>query len=46
VADIRQTEQRVKQAGYRTFNHASYDPGERFYFLDADNIEYEVVCYG
>jgi len=45
VSDIRQCEQRVTDAGYSTFNHSSYEPGERFYFYDADNIEFEVISY-
>lgn len=45
VEDIRQCEARVTAAGYTTFNHSSYDPGERFYFLDSDNIEFEVISY-
>ena len=27
------------------FNHGDYDPGRRFYFLDPDGIEYEVISY-
>jgi hypothetical protein len=27
------------------FSHDDYDPGRRFYFLDPDGIEYEVVSY-
>ena len=46
VADIRACEARVIEAGYTTFNHASYDPGERFYFLDQNSIEFEIICYG
>ena len=45
VEDLRLCEQRVTRAGFRTFNHSNYDPGERFYFLDADQIEYEVISY-
>jgi hypothetical protein len=29
----------------RPFAHADYAPGRRFYFLDPDGIEYEVVSY-
>ena len=32
-------------AGLRPFSHADYEPGRRFYFLDPDGIEYEVVSY-
>lgn len=45
VADLEETEQRVLAAGLKPFNHADYAPGRRFYFLDPDGIEYEVVSY-
>lgn len=45
VDDIDATEVRVVAAGLKPFNHASYDPGRRFYFLDPDGIEYEIVSY-
>src|SRR5579862_9342484 len=45
VDDLDETEQKVLAAGLKTFSHASYDPGRRFYFLDQDGIEYEVVSY-
>ena len=32
-------------AGLRPFSNAGYEPGRRFYFLDLDGIEYEVVSY-
>ena len=32
-------------AGLTAFNHGDYHPGRRFYFLDPDGIEYEVVSY-
>ena len=32
-------------AGLRSFSYADYEPGRRFYFLDPDGIEYEVVSY-
>jgi hypothetical protein len=38
-------EARVIAAGLRPFSHAGYEPGRRFYFLDLDGIEYEVVSY-
>jgi catechol 2,3-dioxygenase-like lactoylglutathione lyase family enzyme len=46
VDDIAATEAKVVAEGLRPFNHANYDPGRRFYFLDPDGIEYEVVSYG
>jgi catechol 2,3-dioxygenase-like lactoylglutathione lyase family enzyme len=45
VDDIGATEARVIAAGLKPFNHADYEPGHRFYFLDPDGIEYEVVSY-
>jgi catechol 2,3-dioxygenase-like lactoylglutathione lyase family enzyme len=46
VEDLDEAEQRILGAGYKTFNHADYEPGRRFYFNDHDDVEYEVVCYG
>lgn len=45
VDDLDKTEDAVKAAGYTPINHASYEPGRRFYFHDTDGIEYEVVSY-
>jgi catechol 2,3-dioxygenase-like lactoylglutathione lyase family enzyme len=45
VDDLDTTEARVIAAGLRPFSHADYEPGRRFYFLDPDGIEYEVVSY-
>ena len=39
------TEQAVIAAGLEPFNHGNYEPGRRFYFLDGDGVEYEVVSY-
>jgi catechol 2,3-dioxygenase-like lactoylglutathione lyase family enzyme len=45
VDDLDAIEARVVAAGLRPFGHDDYDPGRRFYFLDPDGIEYEVVSY-
>lgn len=45
VDDLAAAEQRVTAFGLTPFNHQTYDPGSRFYFLDADGIEYEVISY-
>lgn len=45
VEDLDAMEQRVLSAGFKTFNHADYEPGRRFYFRDDDNIEFEVLSY-
>ena len=46
VTDLAKTETRVLAQGLKTFNHAEYDPGKRFYFLTDDGIEIEVISYG
>ena len=45
VDDLDTIEARVIAAGLKPFSHADYEPGRRFYFLDPDGIEYEVVSY-
>ncbi len=45
VDDLDAVEAKVVAAGLRPFAHDDYDPGRRFYFLDPDGIEYEVVSY-
>jgi catechol 2,3-dioxygenase-like lactoylglutathione lyase family enzyme len=45
VDDLDAVELRVRAAGLEPFNHQTYDPGRRFYFLDGDGVEYEVVSY-
>ena len=45
VDDLDAIEARVLAAGLKPFAHDDYDPGRRFYFLDPDGIEYEVVSY-
>jgi len=45
VEDLEASEARVVAAGLRPFGHADYAPGRRFYFLDPNGIEYEVVSY-
>ena len=43
--DLNTVEARVVEAGLTPFSHGDYEPGRRFYFLDPDGIEYEVVSY-
>ena len=38
-------EERVTAASYALKNHGDYEPGKRFYFDDADGIEFEIVNY-
>lgn len=45
VDDIDAVEARVKQAGFAPTNHADYEPGRRFYFVETNGIEIEVVSY-
>ena len=45
VEELDETEKRVIAAGLTPFSHGDYEPGRRFYFLDPDGIEYEVVSY-
>lgn len=45
VDDLEAAEKRVLDYGIETHSHQTYDPGSRFYFHDADGIEYEVVSY-
>ena len=45
VDDLDAVEGRVIAAGLTPFNHGAYEPGRRFYFLDPDGIEYEVISY-
>ena len=46
VEDIADVEAKVIAAGLVPFSHGDYEPGRRFYFLDLDGIEFEVVSYG
>ena len=45
VDDLDEVAARVHAEGIETFSHETYEPGSRFYFLDPDGIEYEVVSY-
>ena len=45
VDDLDALEARVVAAGLIPFSHGDYEPGRRFYFLDSDGIEFEVVSY-
>ena len=45
VDDLDDVEARVVAAGLRPFSHGDYEPGRRFYFLDPDGIEYEIISY-
>ena len=45
VEDLDAVERRVIAAGLVPFNHGDYAPGRRFYFMDWDGIEFEIVSY-
>tara|TARA_B100000678_G_C18120625_1_gene466475 strand:- start:114 stop:485 length:372 start_codon:yes stop_codon:yes gene_type:complete len=45
VDNLDAAESVVVAHGLQPFNHADYEPGHRFYFLDWDGIEFEVVSY-
>lgn len=45
VDDLDMAEAKVREAGYQPHSHGNYEPGRRFYFDDADGIEFEVVSY-
>lgn len=45
VDDLDEVEQRLRAAGIGTYAHGDYEPGRRFYFVDRDGIEFEVVSY-
>jgi len=45
VDDLAETERRVLEAGFEPHSHANYEPGERFYFRDHNQLEIEVVMY-
>ena len=45
VDDLAEIERKVKEEGMTPFGHGDYEPGRRFYFFDADGIEFEIVSY-
>ena len=45
VEDLDAVEAKVLLLGLTPFSHGDYEPGRRFYFLDRDGIEYEIVSY-
>ena len=45
VDDLDAVEAKVRAAGLESFSHGDYEPGRRFYFLDWNGIEFEVVSY-
>ncbi len=45
VDDLEQIEKRVIAEGIVPHSHQTYEPGSRFYFDDADGVQYEVASY-
>ena len=45
VSDLDAMERRVVDAGYTPRSHGDYEPGRRFYFSVAGDLEFEMVCY-
>jgi len=45
VDDLDKAEEKTIKAGLIPFSHGDYEPGRRFYFLDWDGIEYEIISY-
>jgi len=45
VGDLAAVEAKVTAMGYTAHSHGDYEPGRRFYFNDADDIEFEVIAY-
>ena len=45
VDDLDEAERIVIEHDLVPFSHGDYEPGRRFYFLDWDGIEFEVVSY-
>ncbi len=45
VDDLDEIERRVRAANIEPFSFGDYEPGRRFYFLDRDGVEFEVVSY-
>ena len=45
VDDLERVESKVREEGLQPYGHEDYDPGRRFYFIDGNAIEFEVVQY-
>lgn len=45
VDDLDEAERRVRACGLEPINFGDYEPGRRFYFLDPDGVEFEIVTY-
>ena len=45
VDNIDATEKRITALGFSPEKHADYEPGQRFYFRDENDVEFEIVSY-
>ena len=45
VDDLAAANKAVLAEGYAPHSHQKYEPGERFYFYDENDVEYEIVAY-
>ena len=45
VDDLDAVEAAVKAKGYEPHSHADYEPGRRFYFVEENGVEIEVIAY-
>ena len=45
VNNLDETEEKVKNAGFKPISHADYEPGRRFYFYVDAGVEFEVISY-
>lgn len=45
VEDLKAAQRRIEAAGFHPHSHGDYEPGQRFYFNDHDDIEFEIVSY-
>ena len=45
VSDLDRAMDTVRSQGHEPYHLSDYEPGRRFYFRDADNIEFEVISY-
>ena len=45
VENLAVVEAAVRAEGYEPHSHQDYEPGERFYFSDENEIEYEIIAY-
>lgn len=45
VDNLAEVENRINALGYKTYAYENNAHGSRFFFLDSNNIEFEVICH-